>query len=153
MIATNHALTGAFIGLAVGQPAAAVPAALVSHFVCDAVPHWTPDTPPDKRLRSKGFRNYLIADASFCFLIVLVLASVRPDHWLLAAVCAFVATSPDFLWVPRYIKTRAGKQWRPNPYSRFALGIQWFTRPIGAVVEAAWFVAAILLILPFLLAA
>ncbi|HEX5744175.1 MAG TPA: hypothetical protein VFX84_01870 [Candidatus Saccharimonadales bacterium] len=153
MTATNHALTGAFIGLAVGQPAVAVPAALVSHFLCDAIPHWTPDTPPDRRLRSNSFRNYLIADASFCFLLVAVLAAVRPDQWFLAAICAFVATSPDFLWIPRYVKTRVGKRWRPNLYSRFALGIQWFSRPIGAVVEAAWFVAAILLILPFLLAA
>jgi hypothetical protein len=147
--AVNHALTGTVIGLVVGEPLIAIPAALASHFVCDALPHWTPDTPPDKRLRSNSFRNYLIAEASLCFLLVLVLVLARPEHWLLASVCAFVATSPDLLWIPRYVKTLSGKKWSPNLYSRFSLGIQWFIKPIGAAVEIAWFAAAIVIIIPF----
>jgi hypothetical protein len=148
--AINHALTGAAIGLVVGEPLIALPAALASHYICDALPHWTPDTPPDKRLRSSAFRNYLIAEALLCFALVVVLALTRPEHWALAAVCAFVAASPDLLWIPRYIKTLSGKQWKPSAYSKFALNIQWFTKPVGAVVEIVWFIAAIVIILPFI---
>ncbi len=153
MTATNHALTGALIGLIIGEPLLAVPAALVSHFICDAIPHWTPNTPAYIRLRSNTFRNYLIAEAFLCFLLVVILALVRPEHWLLASICAFVATSPDLLWIPKFIRARRGQKLKPNLYERFAQGIQWFIKPIGALVEIAWFSGCIILILPFLRAA
>jgi hypothetical protein len=153
MTATNHALTGALIGLVIGEPLIAIPAALASHFVCDALPHYSSSLPEEKLHKSKGFRNYLIAEASLCFLIVLVLAIVRPENWLLACVCAFTATSPDLLWIPKYMKRRVGKKWQPGHFSKFAVRIQWFTKPIGAVVEIVWFVGCIILILPFLRAA
>jgi hypothetical protein len=150
MTATNHALTGALIGLIVGEPLIAAPVALVSHFVCDALPHYTSDAPQETLLKSNGFRNYLLAEAGLCLLLVLVLAIRQPEHWLLACICAFLAASPDLLWIPRYLKTRANKAWQPNVFSRFALAIQWFAKPIGAAVEAVWFIAAIILLLPFL---
>jgi hypothetical protein len=150
MTAINHGLTGALIGFVVGEPLLAIPAALASHFVCDALPHYSPDISPDKRLRSNTFRNYLIAEAALCMLLVLILAMVQPQHWFLASVCAFTAASPDFLWIPKYVKILSGRKWRPNRYSTFALKIQWFTKPIGAVVEIAWFLGCIILLLPFL---
>ena len=152
MTAANHALTGALIGLAIGEPLIALPAALLSHFVCDALPHYGSKN-PEATLKTNRFRNYLTVEAALCFLLVLTLALVRPEHWLLAAVCAFLATSPDFLWIPRYLKTRAGKQWHPGRFSTFAADIQWFQRPIGAVVEVVWFIGCIILLVPFLQAA
>lgn len=149
MTATNHALTGALIGLVIGEPLLAVPAALASHFVCDALPHYGSAT-PDKTIRTDRFRDYLVAEAALCFLLVVILALARPEHWLLAASCAFVAASPDFLWINRYVRTRAGRTWTPNLFSRFAADIQWFQRPVGGLFEIAWFIAAIILILPFL---
>ncbi len=150
MTAINHALTGAAIGLFVGEPIFALPAAVMSHFVCDAIPHYGSQTNNPKLLRTKGFRYYLIVEASLCFVLVLCLAFVQPEHWLLASVCAFLATSPDFLWINRYIKARQGRKWQRSAYSKFAAGIQWFQRPIGAVVEAAWFVATLVLLASFL---
>ena len=151
MTAVNHALTGAVIGLVVGEPLVAVPAALASHFVCDAVPHFGNTVIPDKiRLKSVGFRNYLILDASLCVLLVVCLAIFQPQHWFLASVCAFIATSPDLLWLNRYLKARRGQRWKWNAFARFAGGIQWFQQPIGALVEAAWFIAAVVIIIPFL---
>ncbi len=150
MTAINHALTGTVIGLVVGQPLIALPAALASHFVCDAIPHFGSNIPPAARLKSNNFRNYLVLEAFLCFLLVLGLAILRPDHWLLASACAFLATSPDLLWINKYLKARRGQHWKRNAYARFAGGIQWFERPIGAVVEAAWFIAAIIIIIPFL---
>lgn len=153
MTATNHAMTGAAIGLLLGEPLLAVPAAVISHYFCDTFPHYTSAMPSEKLLKTTGFRNYLVLEAFLCGLLVVMLAVIRPEHWLLAAFCAFAAAAPDFLWLPRYIKTLRGQQWRPNLYSRLALRIQWFIKPIGAWVELAWFIAMAAIILPFLRAA
>lgn len=150
MTATNHALTGAAIGLLIGEPLIAVPAAIVSHFVCDALPHYGRVGPDSETIGSKKFRNYLLSDAALCFILVLALAIIQPQNWLLAAVCAFLAAAPDFGWINKFRKARQDKPWRPNIYSRFARDIQWFQRPIGWPVEIAWAVAAIAIITPFL---
>lgn len=150
MTATNHALTGAVIGLVTGEPLLALPAALASHFICDALPHFGSASPPQVNLRRNNFRNYLILEFCLCVLLVIVLAIFHPEHWFLAAVCAFLATSPDLLWINRYLKTRRGEHWKASLYAEFAGGIQWFAKPIGAAVETAWFVAGIIVIVPFL---
>lgn len=149
MTATNHALTGAVIGLVIGQPWVAVPAAVISHFVCDALPHAGSEERSDRVIKTASFRNYLLTDASLCVALVGVLAFFQPEHWFLAAVCAFLATSPDLFWINRFLKARAGRHWKPGVYSKFARNIQWFQKPIGAVVEVAWFVAALTILIPF----
>jgi hypothetical protein len=149
MTATNHALTGAAIGLISGQPLIAIPLAILSHYVLDAIPHYEPKD-IDNRLNSHFFRNYLILEVLFCFLIVVVLAVSQPAYWPLAAVCAFLAAAPDFFWINFYLKKRSGQPWRPNKYSRFAVKIQWFAKPIGAIVEVVWFAVMAGVILLFI---
>lgn len=150
MTATNHALTGAVIGLVIGQPLLALPIAFLSHFVCDALPHFgSNETDNDKWVKSLSFETILIVDTSLCVILVGVLAVTHPLHWQLAAVCAFVAASPDLFSINYYLKVKMGKKWRPNLYSRFASWIQWFERPIGGFVEAAWFIAAVTIISRF----
>ena len=52
--------------------------------------------------------------------------------------------------MPKYIRARKHqKASKPNAYTRFASNIQWFEHPIGAVVEVAWLIALIILIVPF----
>lgn len=143
MIATNHALTGAIIGLTVSQPVPAMGLALLSHFVLDAIPHFKADQPDEKLLKTNWFRNYLIIEALLCFLLVVLLFVARPTYWFVPAICAFLAAAPDLLSFNKYLKTRRGKQWKPGWYARFAGGIQWFQRPIGAGVEVVWFFAAL----------
>ncbi len=154
MRAINHALTGAIIGLAIGEPLIAVPAAVASHFVMDAIPHHGDSGNQKARLemvRSNFFRQLLYADAFLCFCLVLLLATNRPAHWFLAAVCAFAAAAPDLLSFNLYRRALSGKGLQPRTlYGKFASKIQWFERPIGAVVEVTWFVAALLFLLPFL---
>lgn len=150
MTATNHALTGAVIGLVIGEPLIALPAAVLSHFICDALPHYGRLGPDNITIGSRNFQNYLLTDATLCFLLVVILALTQPQHWLLAAVCAFLAAMPDFGWINKFRKARQDKPWRPNRYSRFARDIQWFQRPIGWLVELVWFVAAIAILAPFL---
>lgn len=149
MTATNHALTGAAIGLVVGQPWLALPLALASHFVCDVIPHYGA-AEGQAALKTNRFRNYLVVEAVLCGLIVLALAIMQPSHWALAATCAFAAAAPDFAWINKYRKARQGKRWSPSAFSRWASDIQWFQRPIGAVVEVAWAGAMLLIIVPFL---
>lgn len=146
MTATNHALTGAAIALIIGQPLIALPAALLSHFVCDALPHFDSSLPSDDWLASRNFKILLVVDAWLCVILVAVLAIFQPQHWLLAAVCAFLATSPDLLWINRFWRVKTNRPWQPNLFSRFAAKIQWFTAPIGAVVEATWFCAGIVVL-------
>lgn len=144
MIATNHALTGALLGLSIGHPVA-LPLAFASHFVLDAIPHYGDD---NKRIARASFVLQLLADAAFCGLLVLLLALSGTVNWPLAALCAFLAASPDFMWIPRFLRARKGeKESKPtNPVVRFHSWIQWFQRPIGAAVEVAWLTAAVLLL-------
>lgn len=145
MTATNHALTGALIGLVIANPIA-MPLAFVSHYILDMIPHFGWPGNEKNRLKGNIFRNYLIIEALICFSLVVLLATSQPVNWLLAAVCAFLAAAPDLLSYPRYALTRAGKSWKPGIYSKFASKIQWFERPIGAVVEVAWGASAIFIL-------
>jgi hypothetical protein len=142
----NHAMTGALIGLAVGEPAVAVPIALASHFVLDAIPHHDSAKPDSEYLRSKWFTTVLVIDILLCILLVLILAARQPLHWQLAAICAFVAASPDMLFIDRYIKALRHQSVRLSRFVQWTRDIQWFARPIGAVVEAAWFAGAAVLL-------
>jgi hypothetical protein len=147
MRAINHALTGALLGLTISEPLIALPAALVSHFVLDAIPHHgTADG--GEWLSAKSFRYSLYIDASLCFLLVMLLAIRRPQYWITAAFCAFLGAAPDLLSFNRYLATLRHKPFKPGLYSRLAHNIQWFERPIGAVVEVAWCVAAVILLVP-----
>jgi hypothetical protein len=141
--ATNHAVTGAIIGLLVADPLIALPTAVLSHFVCDSLPHFGTKLSGEIWLKSKAFRNMLFIDASLCIILVACLAIAHPHHWLLASICAFLATSPDLVWINRYRLLRAKKPWHPSLFSRFAGKIQWFERPIGTVVEVIWFIAGV----------
>lgn len=151
MTATNHALTGALIGLTVGNPWVAVPVAFMSHFVCDAIPHYGNGNVP---VWGKPFRIMLLLDALLCVGLVGTLAYSHPSHWLLASMCAFLATSPDFLWIRRFIYARKHKR-NLTKFNRLEIllgdkGIQWFQRPIGALVEVAWTVGGVVLLTAYL---
>jgi hypothetical protein len=82
--------------------------------------------------------------------LVAVLAATHPVNWLLAVVCAFLSAAPDFASVDRFVKALKNSKCRPGAYARFATTIQWFEKPIGWLVEAAWFIAGLLLLAPFL---
>jgi hypothetical protein len=146
--AINHAITGALIGLVIGQPLIALPAAFLSHFVCDAIPHFDPAMPAEQWIRSRTFVRFLLTDASLCVLLVVVLAISQPHHWLLASICAFLATSPDLYWIRRFLLTRSGRMWKPNLFERFAANIQWYTSPRAAIVEFIWFTIGMILLVP-----
>jgi len=148
MRAINHALTGAVIGLTISQPAVAVPVAFASHFALDMVPHFGNDS---EAVGGKNFRNWLVADALLCVALVAVLLMVRPHYWWLAALCAFAAAAPDLASAPRFFALQRGRRYQTaSMFIRLAKRIQWFERPIGAVVEITWFGAVIFILMGIL---
>lgn len=146
MTATNHALTGASVGLIMGDAALAIPIAFLSHYVLDALPHFGPNGNDQDWIKSKKFKTMLIADALLCLVLVAVMVILQPHNWFLACLCAFMAASPDLFWLNRFIRVHLKKPWQPSLLSKFASFIQWFQRPIGVVVEVTWAVAAIIVI-------
>lgn len=149
MTAVNHALTGAVIGLVIGEPWLALPLALVSHFICDAIPHFRSDLPEKELFQSNWFKKYLIAEAILVFVILGFIVLAHPVNWQLAVACSAFAVAPDLLSFNRFNKVSSNKKWKPGRFVKFASDIQWFERPIGAVVEVAWAVAAIIILIPF----
>lgn len=150
MRAINHALTGAAIGLTVSQPAIVLPAALLSHLILDVIPHHglgkLDEAGKQKALKSSWFKLSLQIDALLCLLLVALLALAQPENWLVAALCAFIATSPDFIWIRRYVAAKSNRTVRPSAVENFLARIQWFEKPIGALVEIAWFIAFVSII-------
>ena len=73
MLLTNHVLSGALIGALARRPVPAFAAAMASHFVLDAVPHWG-DWGSDRRFLQVAVPDGLIS---------------------LAAMAAFAAASPS----------------------------------------------------------
>jgi hypothetical protein len=141
MTATNHVLTGSVLAFAtVGQwPVWAIlPVAFLLHFVLDALPHFgQPDNPLVALARLKWL---LPLDAAIAASVLLIIAVVRPEHWLLVMTAGIVCSSPD-LWSARrffrFLSTgdpRRGSDW----FSQFHFKIQWGERLWGIWVELAW---------------
>lgn len=143
MTATNHAMTGAIIGLTISNPVVAVVAAFFSHFVLDAIPHFGGGKDSYK---TKSFKVMLAIDSLLCVVIVAVLFTYHHVNWLIPALAAFAATSPDLWSFRRFYFALIGKPYQPGHVARFASCIQWFEKPIGAVVELAWAISCIFLL-------
>jgi hypothetical protein len=136
MRAINHALTGASIAIVVDKPMLAIPLAFLSHFACDALPHF------DDTERNKGkayFNTVLSIDATLCALLVLGLYFLMPTAWLVPAAAAFAATSPDFMWIKHWLKGTDKPKINNSWITRFHSWIQWSQTKPGMVVEFAWF--------------
>lgn len=135
-------MTGAIIGLTIHQPEFALPLALASHFVLDALPHFGERN--DSHV-SRVFRGLLLIDVVLCTVLVVWLAVMIPPYWPLAVGCAFLAASPDFMWFTGYLRVLQHKPKKKlkNPIIRFHSWIQWYQLPPGALVEIVWAVSAI----------
>lgn len=136
MTATNHGLFGAVIAISLQKyPAVAIAVAPFSHFLLDAIPHFGMS---QGELHSKRFFRILFADATLAVVSTLALAWVWQEIALLLVVCAFMAASPDLMWIYyEYINPKLRKQ---HLLPRFHSWIQWSQTGHGIIMEAAWFV-------------
>jgi hypothetical protein len=137
MTATNHAVTGAFIGIAIANPLA-IPLAFASHFLLDALPHFGY---PGKLLHSHRIKIALLIDASMLMVVsIILLLNVRDP--LLILLCMLAAILPDVISSQRYIRElRSGKRETTNIplFGRFHSAIQWCERSWGWIPEIVWF--------------
>jgi len=132
MTATSHALTGAMIATLVRQPLLAIPLAFLSHFVCDALPHFG----VDMKFGDKTMRRWLLIDGSFVlsFAALLLLIGVRDP--VLLAICGFTAISPDLVWFVNGL--RKLPQSSERAFSKFHRAIQKYEFKLGIFVDIAW---------------
>lgn len=167
MTGTNHALTGAVIALVVKQPALAIPIAFLSHFVCDAIPHYNPPNTKArddergnlkwaKKLQNKPFIAIFSADMIILAILLVVLPLLHPDDvsgWTILF-SMLAAISPDFVdgrfFIYRFvgIKVKPGQQrgW----FAYWHDWIQWMDRPWGIYVELVYAAVMSLIILNLL---
>lgn len=144
MMATNHVLTGSLIAASIQNPWIALPLALASHFVLDGIPHFGSS---NIKYESSFFKRLLYSDMFLAALVLIGLLLLWPDHALVIVAGGVLGASPDLMWVSKYLAAlRHKKPATPGIIRRFHSSIQWFERPIGTVVEVAWFVAMLLLI-------
>ena len=101
MTATGHALVGTVIAAKVGNPALAIPIALASHFLCDALPHW--DTGYDRENQSKTrFVAATAIDVVLGFVLswTLIVLFFPSTNLLYAFLIIIVSELPDWLTAP-----------------------------------------------------
>lgn len=130
MIGFNHALVGGLIGYALPLPVAA-PAAVVSHFLLDMLPHY--GLPYKLRDRSKLWKPLFIADFIATAALIIIPVSIQNYPML---ICGVLAVLPDFVWVMHFIKKRTfdlGEH--TNWYTKYHAKIQRYERPWGVWVE------------------
>ena len=142
MTATNHTITGVLIGLTVHQPVLAIVLAVLSHFVLDAIPHYS-----DPVLVGKKLAPVLAIDASVALLVLGGLVVLQPQSWLLAVVCGIAAASPDLMWFPLWVRDVLGKPKKSlNIVQRFHSKIQWAEKPYNYPFEIVWFLGSLFLL-------
>lgn len=101
MTATGHALIGTVIAAKVGNPVLAIPIALASHFIADALPHW--DTGTNRKLKSRrtffieSVIDVLVGFVLSWLLIVWVFPATNISYAFLIII---MAQLPDWLTAP-----------------------------------------------------
>lgn len=139
MTASNHTITGVVVASFITNPIIAVPTALISHLVLDAIPHF--DWFDEKDLKSKRFNALLLFDAALAGSVLLNVFMFRPEHWVLMLICGVVAASPDLLSLPRWVNNLRGvPEPEPGPVRKFLKRIQWAEFRLGWIIEVVWFI-------------
>jgi hypothetical protein len=146
MTGLNHAVTGVFVVVAVSQPALALPAALLSHFVIDALPHYDHK---DLLPNLKKYKLVLVFDALLSFGLLTFFAFILDEPaWLIFA-GGFLAIAPDLMWLPAITKGKTAPRDQDSLLHlirRFHAWVQWSEGPRGLYIEIIWFVLMLILI-------
>jgi hypothetical protein len=138
MTGLNHAITGAVVAAAIKKPELALPAAFLSHFATDAIPHWNYRLP---HIRIKHV--VMLADLTLSLLLLLLLAmsAYHVSGWLVFS-GGLLAIAPDFMWLQFFLTGQPAKMNKKTPLHltrRFHLKIQWSETDKGIWFELVWF--------------
>lgn len=133
MTATNHGLFGAVIAISLQKyPAVAIALAPFSHFLLDAIPHFG-----DMNTKGSKFVKVLIIDATLAVITTLLIAWAWHAIALLVIACAFLAASPDLMWI-YYEYMRPDLKYK-HLVPKFHSWIQWSQTAEGIKVEIIWY--------------
>lgn len=123
MLLSQHAIIGAAISVATGNPVAGFFGALASHHILDMVPHIDGAiVKKERRFHEREDENwprstYILAycDSTLTLLLILILA-VKTNMWELIMLGAFGGSLPDLLdnvpwWKDWFRQTWIGKRW------------------------------------------
>lgn len=120
MITTSHFIIGGALGVATGNPYAALAVGIVSHFVADAIPHF--DVPPsaprndkDELVMTKAIWTQVWVDGLIGLVVIGALWASKFDYPTLSpfVLGAFGGFFPDLIdnvpfWNKAFRKTRIG---------------------------------------------
>ncbi len=151
MTTANHVVTGALIAVTVHNPVLAISVCYISHFVLDAIPHFSPSMPRDifERNKNKTFRRVLTLNIiSAAMLTSLIYVKLQDSVSLgLFLACIIAANLPDLVWIPRFIQEHITHKERPRgPISELHVRIQHDSVKLGAMNEIIYFAAALLIL-------
>lgn len=144
MIATNHALTGALVATAIGEPLLGLPAALLSHFVIDAIPHWNYQVPGGPRLRQTVIGFDILSSA----IVIIILAWALDVNFWLFALGGMLAILPDTMWLPNIISDKLTEKDGSSllhMLRRLHKKIQWSETTKGLFIELAYLVSLLII--------
>lgn len=103
MTATGHAILGTVIAAKIGNPALAIPLALLSHIAADAFPHWDTATNFLKKSKGRLFSDSVIdVLISLVVPIVLVATLFQGTSILYTYLIVFMAQLFDWATAPYY---------------------------------------------------
>lgn len=131
MTGSNHTVAGALIAMTVTQPAAAIPLAVASHFVMDALPHYGDNN--KSSWLNRHFNYVLAVDGLVMTVFLLGILFAQPANWALIFLCAVLAVLPDVIWLPYYIADLKGELRLHGKFARFSKWIQWGGAPLGYI--------------------
>ena len=134
MTAANHTVTGAVIAAAIPNPLLALPAAVLSHFILDMLPHYG-----SKDQTSRNFLYVLAGDLAVTLSLLVSIAILQPDSYLLLVAAGALAASPDIIWLPYWIAEMKGETRQRGRLAKLLGDIQRFEKPWAMPIEAVWF--------------
>lgn len=108
MLEFSHSLAGAFIAYSIPNPVISLPAAFLSHFVLDLLPHWNPSLSDDKKRFGRVSAQTFIIILVDCFIgLILGLALAyrklpNINQSLIVIMGSFLGILPDLMEMPYY---------------------------------------------------
>ena len=143
MTGLNHAVTGALVAASINKPILALPAALLSHFAVDMIPHW------NYKIKGDLQQLAMMMDLTLLLSVLLILSVTVDGSTRLIIAGGFLGILPDAMWLPELLK---GKQPKIDGKSlwlrlrRLHSKIQWSETSNGIYVEIVWLMATLFLI-------
>ena len=149
MTASNHFVTGAVIGVVVGNPWIGIPAAIASHFVLDAGPQYGYEGAAERRRLGFTLFQWVLALDIALFLVLIWMLTFITDTPELV-IYGLAGYSPDLMWIHRFVvseKLAHNLRPRMNRLQRLHASIQRLESPWGLLFEVPFFIGMCVLLI------